>query len=181
MMRLWFLIVLGLFIGGIVHVLSLLMVPALAPNDAYSRLESVLPVNEFKPLPPADSHATPFFDPAFDYRLCRYDLMDGPVRIVVPVNESYLSLAFHARDSVVYFALNDRSSVGGMLDLLLYDASSPQPEAAIMPGAPTILVPAPTPNGLVVIRALVASRSQHLSVQSLLEKARCVPLVGAGQ
>jgi uncharacterized membrane protein len=181
MMRLAFLTVLGVLIGGIVHVLSLLMVPPLASQDAYSRLEAVSPVNRFSPPPPDEARAMPFLDPAFSYRLCRYDVSASPLRLRLSVPGVYFSVAFHARDSVIYFALNDRSSVDGQLDLLLHDAASPLPDAAdvSMPEG-TIPVASPTLNGLVVVRAFVPSASHRAQVDGLLDRSQCLPLVNAG-
>jgi uncharacterized membrane protein len=174
MMRLAFLTLLGLLTGGIVHLLSLLMVPALATQDAYGRVEAMFPANGFRPLSAAGDLALPFLDPAFSYRLCRYDLRDGPVRIRTSVNNFPVSLSFHARDSVVYFAVNEQSAVDNMLDILLYDGNLPPPERddGLLSRA-TILVPAPTPTGIVMLRGLPAFAAQGNELAAVLNQAQC--------
>lgn len=180
MMRYLFLAVLGIFVGGIVHVVSLMAIPVLAPHDAYTRLESVGPRNAFTPLPPATQQGdvAPFFDPAFVYRVCRYNLREGALRISVPVGSSYLVVAFHARDSVAYYALNERSAVGGTIDVVMHAAGTEPPVVNARSGAPASLVASPTEQGLVLIRALVPSPSYRADVEATLDRAKCVPLNG---
>ena len=182
MIRLAFLTLLGLLTGGIVHVLSLLMIPALATQDAYGRLENVTSANGFRPLPKsAAGEAVPFLDPAFSYRFCRYDLLDGPIRIRTDVMQTYVSLSFYARDSVAFFAINDRSAVDGKLDVLLYTTDMPPPELENGQLPPsTIALPAPTATGLIVLRALPASDARRETVERVLDRAQCLPQLDAG-
>ena len=80
----------GVLLGGIVHLVAVLILPRTATQDAYSRLTPVAPVNAVAsvPQPSPQSEAMPFMDPAFATAVCRYDLSDGPIKLTVPVSQS---------------------------------------------------------------------------------------------
>ena len=65
--RLLFTIIAGVLLGGIVHLVSVLALPRIATNDAYSRLAPMTKLNAVTPLPLADPNNAPmpFMDPAF--------------------------------------------------------------------------------------------------------------------
>ena len=78
----------GVLLGGIVHLTTVLWLPELATQDAYSRLAPVAPINAVAAVaaPTPDKTAVPFLDPAFAMAVCRYDLTDGPLKFSVPVS-----------------------------------------------------------------------------------------------
>jgi uncharacterized membrane protein len=80
----------GLLLGGLVHLVSVLALPRIASQDAYSRIERITPVNAVKALPLAEPNNAPipFMDPAFATAICRYDLSSGPIKLAVPVSQA---------------------------------------------------------------------------------------------
>ncbi|HEU4805171.1 MAG TPA: DUF1254 domain-containing protein, partial [Nitrobacter sp.] len=76
MIRVLFAIVGGILLGGVVHLVSVLALPRIASQDAYSRLTAMTTLNAVTPLPHADPDHSPmpFMDPAFAVAICRYDL-----------------------------------------------------------------------------------------------------------
>jgi uncharacterized membrane protein len=66
----------GVLLGGIVHLLTVLLLPRTASQDAYSRMAPIAPVNAVAQVPePSPQNAViPFMDPAFATAVCRYDL-----------------------------------------------------------------------------------------------------------
>src|SRR4051812_35815986 len=109
MMRLLLWLVAGAVLGGVVHLATVLMLPSLATQDAYSRLEPVSQINAVTliPAPTPEKAVMPFMDPAFATAVCRYDLTDGPLKFSVPVTAAYTSVSFYSRADVAYYALND--------------------------------------------------------------------------
>jgi uncharacterized membrane protein len=71
--RLLFTIIAGVLLGAIVHLVSVLALPRIASQDAYSRLTPTAKLNTVTLLPPADPSYTlmPFMDPAFAVAVCR--------------------------------------------------------------------------------------------------------------
>ena len=96
MIRLLFTILAGVLLGGVVHLVSVLALPRIATQDAYSRLTPLTKLNAVSPLPQADPNnaSMPFMDPAFAVAICRYDLSDGPIKLAVPVSQAYTSVSF---------------------------------------------------------------------------------------
>ena len=83
----------GVLLGGIVHLATVLLLPRMASQDAYSRLSPLAPVNAISPIPAPtpENAAMPFMDPAFAMAVCRYDLGEGPLKFSVPVSLAYIT------------------------------------------------------------------------------------------
>ncbi len=73
MIRLVFTIIAGVLLGGVVHLVSVLALPRIATQDAYSRLTPMTKLNAVTPLPLADPNnpPMPFMDPAFAIAIIR--------------------------------------------------------------------------------------------------------------
>src|SRR3979490_1112636 len=105
MIRLVFTIIAGVLLGGIVHLVSVLALPRIATQDAYSRLPPLTKLTPVSSLPQADPNNAPmpFMDPAFAVAICRYDLSGGPIKLTVPVSQAYTSVSFYTRNEVAYY------------------------------------------------------------------------------
>ena len=112
MIRLTLWILGALLLGGIVHLSTVLAMPTAATQDAYSRLLQLTPVNAVVPLtaPSAKDSTMPFMDPAFAVAVCRYDLSTGALKLCAPLSQAYTSVTFYTRNSVAYYAINDRAA-----------------------------------------------------------------------
>src|ERR1700748_907522 len=95
----------GVLLGGIVHLVAVLVLPRTATQDAYTRLTPVASVNVVTQLPeptPQDS-VLAFMDPAFASAVCRYDLGSGLIKLTVPISAAYTSVSFYTRHGVAYY------------------------------------------------------------------------------
>ena len=119
MIRLLFTIIAGVLLGGVVHLVSVLALPRIATQDAYSRLTPMTKENAVTALPLAEPNNAPmpFMDPAFAVAICRYDLSGGPIKLTVPVSQAYTSVSFYTRNEVAYYAINDRSAGRKVIEL----------------------------------------------------------------
>jgi uncharacterized membrane protein len=102
----------AILLGGIVHLSTVLVMPQAATQDAYSRLVPLTPVNAMMPLaaPTAETSIMPFMDPAFATAVCRYDLATGAIKFNAPLSQAYTSVTFYTRNSVDYYAIDDRAA-----------------------------------------------------------------------
>ncbi len=93
MIRWLFAIIGGALLGGVVHLVSVLVLPRVATLDAYSRLAPITKLNAVTALPRgrAGHRADAVHGPAFASAACRYDLSKGPLKLTVPVSQSYTS------------------------------------------------------------------------------------------
>ena len=73
----------------------------------------------------------PFMDPAFAVAVCRYDLSGGPLKLHAPVSQAYTSVTFYTRNSVAYYAINDRAAGRRAIEL---DLMTPEQHARIAGG-----------------------------------------------
>jgi uncharacterized membrane protein len=167
----------GVLLGGIVHLTTVLWLPELATQDAYSRLAPVAPVNAVSPLPSPtpERSVLPFLDPAFAIAVCRYDLTDGPLKFSVPVSPAYTSVSFYTRNDVAYYAINDRAAGRRVieLDLMTGEQRSELPGDEEVTAADRLIVESPTMTGLIVIKALALEPGLITVAQAALAAARC--------
>jgi uncharacterized membrane protein len=164
-------------LGGIVHLATVLMMPTLASQDAYSRLEPMAPVNRVAviPAPTPETAAMPFMDPAFAMAVCRYDLTDGPLKFSVPVSQAYTSVSFYTRADIAYYAINDRAAGRRVieLDLMTTDQRNDLPDNEEITAADRLIVESPTTTGLILIKALAPEAGLLPAARSALAAARC--------
>jgi uncharacterized membrane protein len=169
----------GVLLGGVVHLVSVLLLPRTASQDAYSRLEAISPINTVAalPAPSPENDILPFMDPAFAVAVCRYDLTTAPLKLTTPVGQAYTSVSFYTRFGVAYYAINDRAAGRRIieLDLMTPEQRSELPEDEDVTAADRLIVESPTPTGLVVLRVLGPEPSAMAVARGVLAAARCRP------
>ena len=167
----------GLLLGGIVHLATVLMLPAMATQDAYARVSAVAPINAVIPIPPPtpEKAVMPFMDPAFAVSVCRYDLARGPLKFSVPISPAYTSVSFYTRSDVAYYAINDRAAGRRVieLDLMTTEQRAALPENEEITAADRLIVTSPTTTGLIVIRALAPEPGLVAAARAALAAAQC--------
>ncbi|WP_298241636.1 DUF1254 domain-containing protein [uncultured Bradyrhizobium sp.] len=179
MIRLVFTIVAGILLGLVVHLVSVLALPRIATQDAYSRLTPMTKVNGVTQLPLADPQTSPmpFMDPAFALAICRYDLTGGPIKLTVPVSQAYTSVSFYTRNEIAYYAINDRSAGRKVieLDLMTEAQHNELPEDEEVTAADRLIIDSPTTTGLILMKALAAEPGLMPQAQATLAAATCGP------
>ena len=177
MIRILFTIIAGVLLGGIVHLVSVLALPRIATNDAYSRVGPMTKLNTVSPLPLADpnNEPMPFMDPAFAMAVCRYDLTGGSIKLTVPVSQAYTSVSFYTRNDVAYYAINDRSAGRKVIELdLMTEAQHAElPEDEEVTAADRLIIDSPTTTGLIVLKALAPEPGLMPQAQASLAASSC--------
>jgi uncharacterized membrane protein len=177
MIRLVFAIIGGLLLGGVVHLVSVLALPRIATQDAYSRVTPLTRENTVTALALADPGNTlmPFMDPAFATAICRYDLSTGPIKLTVPVSQAYTSVSFYTRNDVAYYAINDRSAGRRVIELdLMTEAQHAElPEDEDVTAADRLIIDSPTAKGLIVLKAMAPEPGLMAQAQASLAASSC--------
>jgi uncharacterized membrane protein len=177
MIRLLFTIIAGVLLGGIVHLVSVLALPRIATQDAYSRLTPMTTLNAVTPLPLVDPNTAPmpFMDPAFALAVCRYDLTSGSIKLTVPVSQAYTSVSFYTRNEVAYYAINDRSAGKKVieLDLMTEAQHNELPEDEDVTAADRLIIDSPSATGLIVLKALAPEPGLMPQAQATLAASSC--------
>ncbi len=111
-----------LMIGGIVHIVSILAMPRLAPMNSFARIAALTPLHQTILLPrmtPQQIFA-PFEDPAMAVGACRFDLGEGALRLRATLSPDDLMLfSFHGRNGQAFYSMTDRGAARGKLDVLI--------------------------------------------------------------
>src|SRR5947209_11998771 len=169
----------ALLLAGVVHLVTILLLPTLATQDAYARVAAIAPVNAVVPLPaPTPENAVmPFMDPAFATSVCRYDLARGPLKFSVPISLAYTSVSFYSRGDVAYYAINDRAAGRRVieLDLMTSAQRADLPENEDITAADRLIVTSPTATGLILIRALATEPGWVPALRAALAASQCRP------
>ena len=177
MIRLLFTIIAGVLLGLVVHLVSVLALPRIATQDAYSRLTPMTKENAVTQLPLVDPNNSPmpFMDPAFALAICRYDLSGGPLKLKVPVSQAYTSVSFYTRNEIAYYAINDRSAGKKVieLDLMTEAQHDALPEDEEVTAADRLIIDSPTATGLIVLKALAAEPGLMPQAQASLAASSC--------
>jgi uncharacterized membrane protein len=177
MIRLLFAIIAGVLLGGVVHLVSVLALPRIATQDAYSRLTPLTKLNTVTALALANPNNAPmpFMDPAFAIAVCRYDLSGGPIKLAVPVSQAYTSVSFYTRSDVAYYAINDRSAGRRVIELdLMTEAQHAElPEDEDVTAADRLIIDSPTATGLIVMKALAPEPGLMVQAQASLAASSC--------
>ncbi len=179
----------ALLVGGIVHIVSVLLTPLVAPRDAYSRVleaaRTVLATTETMPasgvIPLSSSgpgsQVLPFEDPAAAEGACVFDLTKGPLYLHAKVNSGdYVGLSFHSATGAIFHAMTDRSSNRGRIDIVVGDALQIEKLEADDPDdAPPreTRVASPSSRGFVLIRALAARPYDYQRARATVEAVTC--------
>jgi uncharacterized membrane protein len=103
------------------------------------------------------------------YSKCVYDVSQGPVRITMPVPETYWSMSVYAANTDLVAVVNDRELPGRKLDAVLALAGQPTPA-----GARVIFVP--MARGAAFFRTLVADPAQEAPLDALRRQGLCEPV-----
>ena len=177
MMRWLLLLFVGVVLGAIVHLSTIMILPRTATQDAYLRLAPIAPVNAVAsvPFPTPDGALMPFMDPAFAGAVCRYDLSQGPLKFTVPVSLAYTSVTFYTRYNIAYYAINDRAAGRRSieLELMTTEQRAQVPDEEDVTAADRLIVESPTVNGLITIRALAPEPGQMPMARGTVAAAQC--------
>jgi uncharacterized membrane protein len=173
-------VVATLCVAGIVHIVSVLLMPRLAPNDALARLsqatKSAPGVSLLAPAEPG-VQVLPFQDPALIEGVCFFDLSKGLLHVRGAVDQDeFLGLSFHASAGRVFHAMTDRSAIKGKIDVVLGGASQiSELESEDSDDAPLteIRVTAPSERGFVLIRSFIKRPSDRERAERQVRAIQC--------
>jgi uncharacterized membrane protein len=170
----------GLAVTAVTHLVTILLIPMVAPADATQRLLPGMEPNRLEIIAPvsADAMPLPFSDPAIQLAACRFDITQAPVLIRLRAGDSFASLILLGQDGRVLYSLTDRAAVRGTLDIrLLTRPQLERLEAADPDGEPVqeIRLTPGEPSGLAVFRAMIPWPSLVAEAEATLSNARCAP------
>lgn len=177
MSKLFYALLLGLVGAGIVHIVILLLIPAFSERDAWSRLEKSGPTYSFVQTITDDDTVQTIksADPLFESAACRFDLKNGPVRILGTGSVPFWSVSVYDRRGQNLYSFNDRIASGGILDLLIVNSAQilelrkdPPPEIVS-----AVIAETEIDEGVVVLRSFMPDSSWSNHVRNYMNQAVC--------
>jgi uncharacterized membrane protein len=169
-------------VAGIVHIVSVLAMPAVAPQDALTRLSAAARAGEGVVLLPAASpgrEIMPYEDPSVALGVCRFDLSRGFFRVRTSIDgEHYIALSFHTRSGRVFYATTDRSALRGKINVAIVNAAQLEGLEANDPEdepPPELRLLAPGPIGFVLVRALAERPNELPKAEARVTAVTCAP------
>jgi uncharacterized membrane protein len=167
-----------LTLAAIAHLLTVLLLPRYAQNDAASlylatgadgRAEIIGDGTDRLPTP-IDA------DPLTVIAVCGYDLADGPLRVSARTGNLPLAISLHVRGGGVFYALTDTAAQRGLLEFVVLTRAQFEDRLARDDdgdGAQELRVVAPARQGIVVARALARRASEQALGRALVSGVAC--------
>ena len=166
-------------VAGIVHIVAIFEAPLRAPRDAFARLALLTPVNAMAPLAAQlpDANAIPFRDPAMVSAVCRFDLTNGPVQVVLePIDRGFLALGMHSRHGRVFYGLNVGSTERTEIVLTLMTAAQKEArdtQAEAEDSGRDLLVIAPERQGFIMVDTPAGESGSTIQAEANLGRVSC--------
>lgn len=115
----------GVVLGGIIHIIVILTLPALAEQSLWSRVAPLEADNTIVILPQVVAgEANPLgLDPEMVYGLCRVDLADGPAYVSGVLPDAFWSVALFNPSGIVTYSTTNRDGIGQTLELGIFNAA----------------------------------------------------------
>ncbi|KQV32598.1 hypothetical protein ASC97_03240 [Rhizobium sp. Root1203] len=182
MVRMVFALLAGLFGAALLHLVIILALPHFTGKDAATRVASEGDIDTFYLLGATnDTAGLSNDDPFVRTAVCSYDIEENPVRLTAKGNVPFWSTALYDEASNEIFSMNDRTSVGGALDILIGTPIQLTELRKALPQAlqKTILVETTRTEGYAVLRTLAPQASFNTSATNFLSEARCDEFAGA--
>lgn len=168
----------GLLLAGIVHIVTVFRVPAMAARDAATAY-AALGMNgkaELVTPPPAGLPVMLDADPDSVAAVCSYDLAAGPLRVVARTGSLPLGLTVHRRGGGVAYAITDRAAIRGVLEFVVMTQEQLDEQLAKDEEGETsreLRVVSPSQQGLVVARVVVRRAFDRGEAEALATGVAC--------
>lgn len=170
----------GLVLAAIVHIITILAIPALSQRDAAHAYRELGTEGYAEPIPaPGNIRGLPALreaDPNVVTAICSYDLSAGPMRVVARTGSLPLGLTLHRQGGGVLYAITDRAAIRGTLEfLVMTEAQRDERIAADEEGETSreLRIVSDTEQGLIVARVLLRLPSDKADAEALATGVAC--------
>ena len=168
-----------LFLAGTVHICTILLVPAMASSDGWSRLAAFAGEGRFSEVPLVGGAGPRVvgLDPLFVNGACRVQLGESPAAVTVEARDRFWSLALYDPQGTIIFSLNDRTAVEGRLDMVVVN---PTQNAELRKSAAadlqqSIVVEAQSNDLIAILRLFAPTPAAQSEARGIIAQAECLP------
>jgi uncharacterized membrane protein len=167
-----------LLLAGTIHICTILLVPAVARADGWSRLAAFAGEDRFAEIPVVGAaENVAGLDPLFVNGACRVELGESPAGISVEARDRFWSLALYDRRGTIVFSLNDRTAVEGRLDMLVVNPAQNVELKKSMPDQlqQSIVVEGPSNDLIALLRLFAPTAASQMEARRIIAQAECLP------
>lgn len=167
----------GVLLGGVIHIVVILSLPALAEDTVWTRVSALDAKNRMVVLPRVEPDApNPFgLDPALTYGICQVDLGEGPGYMSGVMPDAFWSVALFNPQGIVTYSTTNRDGIGKTLELGIFNAAQTrllaQQQLDIEEG--TLVVEAASDDLFVLIRLAPPHQAMRVRFERELSEIRC--------
>ena len=114
----------GALLGGIIHIVVILTLPALAEDTIWTRIAALNAQNKMVILPQAVPGApNPLgLDPDVAYGVCQIDLNAGPAYLSGIMPDAFWSVALFNKQGIITYSTTNRDGIGQTLEMGIFNA-----------------------------------------------------------
>ncbi|RDJ20426.1 hypothetical protein DWF00_04470 [Bosea caraganae] len=167
----------GLVLAGIVHIVTVLLIPQVSEHDAAAAYATLGTGGKAELLPTgAGQPDLRDADPATVTAVCSYDLSAGPMRVVARTGSLPLGLSLHRRGGGVVYAITERAAIRGTLEFVVMTEAQHDDRLAQDDEGETnreLRVVSDTEQGLIVARVLMERPSDRTEAEALATGVAC--------
>ena len=172
--------IVGIFmLAGAVHIVTIMLVPALAQRDGWSRLAPLAATDRFAEITSEGTRETGVggLDPLFLNGACRLAVGEEPASLVVDARDRLWTLALYDPKGTIIFSLNDRTAVGGRLDMIVVNPAqnAELQEAPTSEIDQTIVVESRSSDLVALLRLYAPTDTGRVEARKVLQAAECLP------
>lgn len=176
----WYLIGVALITGALIHIATVLVLPAVSGHAAIALVHEIAPVNDLMVLPEAspETQQLPFEAPDERLALCRYDLSKGPVSLRTALLDDTWSIALYDRRGRNFYTLTGADIKRRDIEVVLAPTEDELAGAIPLPkdsalAASIVNVSVADPQGVLVLRAPELGISREAEADRALKQASC--------
>lgn len=169
----------GLVLAGIVHIVTILLIPPLSQSDAAHAYAALGAGGQAELVRAGDPRGLPLpreDDPATVTAICSYDLAAGPMRVVARAGTLPLALTLHRQGGGTLYAITDRAAIRGVVEFLVMTQEQRDERAARDEEGEVsreLRVVSDSERGLIVVRVLARLPSDRADAEGLASGVAC--------
>ena len=170
----------GLVLGGIIHIVVILSLPALTTTAAWDRIVALgdAPGPKILPAAVAGSENPLGLDPDLAYAVCRLDLRQGPASVSGALPRDFWSVAVYGRSGTVLYSTTNRDIGSPQLELGVFNAAQTRllAEQRLDIAEGLLIVEAREDDLFVVVRAALPHPEVRARYEKALAGLRCATI-----
>lgn len=177
MMRFLLWLVGGVVLGGVIHIIVILTLPALAEQSVWSRVAALDADNRMLILPQVQAGApNPLgLDPELAYGLCRVDLSEGPAYVSGVLPDAFWSVALFNPAGIVTYSTTNRDGIGQTVEMGIFNAAQTrllaQQQLDVAEGL--LVVESSSDQLLILVRLAPPHQSMRTRFEQELSEVQC--------